>query len=73
MNVVKEVRPSGVKTCRLCANKTAIDYKDAELLKKYLNEQGKILARTITGCCAEHQKEITLAVKRSREIGLISR
>ncbi len=73
MNVVKEARPVVAKTCRLCANKTVVDYKDSELLKKFLNEQGKILSRTVTGCCAEHQKEITLAVKRSREIGLISR
>jgi len=73
MNVVKEARPAVAKACRLCANKMVVDYKDSELLKKFLNEQGKILSRTATGCCAEHQKEITLAVKRSREIGLISR
>ena len=48
-----------------------IDYKDAEFLKKFLNEQGKILPRRITGTCAKHQRKINLAIKRARAIALL--
>ena len=48
-----------------------IDYKDPEFLKKFLNEQGKILPRRITGTCAEHQRQVALAIKRAREAALI--
>ena len=48
-----------------------IDYKDPEFLKKFLNEQGKILPRRITGTCAKHQRELALAIKRARAICLL--
>ena len=48
-----------------------IDYKDPEFLKKFLNEQGKILPRRITGTCAKHQREVALAIKRARAICLL--
>ena len=49
-----------------------IDYKDPEFLKKFLNEQGKILPRRITGTCAEHQRMLARAVKKAREAALIN-
>lgn len=59
------------KTCKLCDDKiVVVDYKDTMRLKRFLTEEGKILPRRVTGTCAEHQREVTLAVKRSREIAL---
>ena len=52
--------------------KTAIDYKDADNLKRYLSERGKILPRQKTGLNAYGQRTLTLAVKRARFMGLIS-
>ena len=60
------------KVCALCANKDLIlDYKNADQLKKFVNEKGKILPRRATGACAKHQRDITLAVKRARHIAIL--
>ena len=60
------------KVCALCANKDLVlDYKNAEQLKKFINEKGKILPRRATGACAKHQRDITLAVKRARHIAVL--
>ena len=61
------------KNCSFCADKVeVIDYKDAQKLRKYLTEAGKILPRRITGNCAEHQRMLARAVKRAREAGLLA-
>ena len=60
------------KVCPLCADKNfELDYKNAEQLKKFINEKGKILPRRATGACARHQRVITTAVKRARHIAII--
>ncbi len=59
------------KVCRFCANKAKIDYKDADGLRRYTTERGKILPRRITGTCAKHQKELAGAIKRARSICLL--
>ena len=59
------------KVCRFCANKTKIDYKDADALRRYMTERGKILPRRITGTCAKHQREVARAIKRARSICLL--
>ena len=59
------------KVCRFCANKAKIDYKDADVLRRYMTERGKILPRRITGTCAKHQREIAKAIKRARSISLL--
>ena len=60
------------KVCPLCGDKSfELDYKNAEQLKKFINENGKILPRRTTGACAKHQREITTAVKRARHIAII--
>ena len=59
------------KVCRFCANKAKIDYKDADGLKLFTTERGKILPRRITGTCAKHQREVALAIKRARAICLL--
>ena len=60
------------KVCTLCADKNLVlDYKNAEQLKKFINDKGKILPRRATGACAKHQRCITLAVKRARHIAIL--
>jgi small subunit ribosomal protein S18 len=60
------------RVCSFCMDKVeAIDYKDISKLKKYITERGKILPRRISGNCAKHQRELTVAIKRSRNIALL--
>ncbi|MBR4776815.1 MAG: 30S ribosomal protein S18, partial [Lachnospiraceae bacterium] len=55
------------------ADKTngGIDYKDGNKLKRFISERGKILPRRITGTCAEHQRAVTVAVKRARQLAIL--
>ena len=60
------------KVCMFCADKAlVVDYKEADKLKKFVSEKGKILPRRVTGLSAKHHREVTLAVKRARHIGLL--
>ena len=60
------------KACPLCSDKNLVlDYKNADQLKKFINDKGKILPRRATGACAKHQRTITLAVKRARHIAVL--
>ena len=60
------------KGCSFCADKVEkIDYKDTGKLRRYLSERGKILPRRTTGTCAMHQRELTVAIKRARQIALL--
>jgi len=60
------------KVCVFCADKNKeIDYKDVNMLKRYISERGKILPRRITGNCAKHQRALTVSIKRSRHIALM--
>ncbi len=58
------------KICMMCAGKT-INYKEPEILKKYINEKGKILPRRVTGNCALHQRKTAIEIKRARAIALM--
>lgn len=58
------------KVCQLCQGKT-INYKDVEIVKKYINEKGKILPRRATGACAKHQREIASEIKKARYMALV--
>ena len=61
------------KVCSFCVDKVAhIDYKDTAKLKRYLSERGKILPRRTTGTCAAHQRHLTVAIKRARQIALLA-
>ncbi|MBI5097836.1 MAG: 30S ribosomal protein S18 [Nitrospirae bacterium] len=58
--------------CKFCADKTSfIDYKDIKVLRSYLTERGKIVAGRMNGNCAKHQRELTQAIKRARNIALM--
>ncbi len=60
------------KVCRFCADKElVINYKDVKVLKGFLTERGKIIPRRIYGNCAKHQRQLTEAIKRARQIALL--
>lgn len=60
------------KVCQFCAEKdSVVDYKNVETLKKFVSERGKILPRRISGTCAKHQRELTIAIKRARHVALL--
>lgn len=66
------VRNKRKKVCIFCADKVAyIDYKDTKKLTKFISERGKILPRRISGACAKHQRQITVAIKRARHVALM--
>lgn len=60
------------KVCYFTSNNiTHIDYKDIDLLKKFVSERGKILPRRVTGTSAKYQRQLTVAIKRARQIALL--
>ncbi len=60
------------KVCQFCVDKADfIDYKDTAKLRKYLSERSKILPRRTTGTCAYHQRLLTEAIKRARQVALL--
>ena len=60
------------KVCSFCVDKVEqIDYKDVAKLRRYITERGRILPRRISGNCAKHQRQVTVAIKRARNIALL--
>lgn len=60
------------KFCQFCADEAkTVDYKDVELLKKFITDRGKILPRRATGTCALHQRDVQKAIKRARIVALL--
>jgi len=60
------------KVCAFCVDKaTDIDFKELVKLKKFVSEKGKIMPRRMSGNCAKHQRQLTLAIKRARHIALL--
>lgn len=60
------------KVCSFCVDKVeTIDYKDVAKLRRFVTERGKILPRRISGNCAKHQRQVTVAIKRARNIALL--
>jgi small subunit ribosomal protein S18 len=60
------------RVCRFCTDKEIIiDYKDSKTLKNFVTERGKIIPRRIYGTCAKHQRQLTEAVKRARQLALL--
>ena len=65
-------RKARKKVCGCCVDKVEnIDYKDIARLRRYMSERGKILPRRVTGTCARHQRELTVAIKRARHLALL--
>ncbi len=60
------------KVCHFCVDRVeTIDYKDIARLRKFISERAKILPRRVTGTCAAHQRELTVAIKRARFVALL--
>ena len=60
------------KVCSFCVDRIdTIDYKDVARLRRFLSERAKILPRRVTGTCARHQRDLTVAIKRARQIALL--
>jgi small subunit ribosomal protein S18 len=69
---LKKDRRKKRRQCNFCADKIEnIDYKDLGRLRRYVTERGKILPRRITGNCANHQRQLTTAIKRARFMALL--
>jgi len=65
-------RRSRRRVCSFCVDKVeSIDYKDTGRLRRYISERGKIIPRRISGNCAKHQRQMTVAVKRARIVALL--
>ena len=69
-------RPGGrkgrKKVCAFCVDKVeSINYKDVAKLRRFISERAKILPRRVTGTCARHQRELTVAIKRARHLALL--
>ena len=65
-------RKARKKVCGFCVDKVEnIDYKDIARLRRYMSERGKILPSRVTGTCARHQRELTVAIKRARHLALL--
>ena len=60
------------KVCRFCEDKTLrIEYKNVHTLQRFITERGKIIPRRVSGTCAKHQRAVTAAIKRGRQIALL--
>ena len=65
-------RKARKKVCGFCVDKVEnIDYKDIARLRRYMSERGKIRPRRVTGTCARHQRDLTVAIKRARHLALL--
>ena len=68
----RQNRKSRKKVCAFCVDKVEeIDYKDVQKLRKFTSDRAKILPRRVTGTCAAHQRELTVAIKRARTVALL--
>jgi small subunit ribosomal protein S18 len=69
---VKRRQFTRTKMCRFCADSSLkIDYKEPDILRGFLTERGKIVPRRISGNCAKHQRKLTTAIRRARNIALL--
>ena len=69
---VRVEKVTKTKACSFCKDKNPnIDYKDTALLRRFLSDRGKIRSRRVTGNCVQHQRDVAVAVKNSREVALL--
>lgn len=65
-------RPAKKKVCRFCAEQIPVDYRNIRVLKSFVTERSKIVPARISGTCAVHQRELTVAIKRARKLSLLA-
>ena len=69
----RQNRKSRKQVCAFCVDKVEeIDYKDVQKLRKFTSDRAKSLPRRVTGTCARHQRELTTAIKRARQVALMA-
>lgn len=70
---LKDTRPRAKRRgCSFCKERAEwVDYKDVNLLRRFMSDRGKIRARRVTGNCAQHQRDVAVAIKTSRELALL--
>jgi small subunit ribosomal protein S18 len=72
LNMKREKRKGKKRVCNFCVDKVVyIDYKLSEKLRRFITDRGKILPRRISGNCAKHQRQLTIAIKRARQMALL--
>jgi small subunit ribosomal protein S18 len=59
------------KVCKFCTQKIKVDYKDIDVMRRFVTERGKILPRRITGTCAKHQRVLAIGIKRARALAFL--
>ncbi len=59
------------KVCKFCTQKLKVDYKDIDVMRRFVTERGKILPRRITGTCAKHQRVLAISIKRARALAFL--
>ena len=59
------------KVCKFCTQKLKVDYKDVDVMRRFVTERGKILPRRITGTCAKHQRALAVSIKRARALAFL--
>jgi small subunit ribosomal protein S18 len=59
------------KVCKFCTQKIKVDYKDVDVMRRFVTERGKILPRRITGTCAKHQRVLAIGIKRARALAFL--
>lgn len=59
------------KVCQFCTNKTEPHYFDTNAIRRFINDRGRIVIRTRSGCCAKHQRRVTREIKRARHLSLL--
>ena len=68
----RPMRRGRKKVCSFCVDRSGgIDYKDVAKLRKYTTERAKIIPRRVTGTCAKHQRDLTIAIKRARHLAMM--
>jgi small subunit ribosomal protein S18 len=70
---IKDTRPRGKKkVCVFCQDQAGwVDYKDVNVLRRFMSDRGKIRARRVTGNCSQHQRDVQMAIKTARELALM--
>jgi small subunit ribosomal protein S18 len=59
------------KVCKFCTQKLKVDYKDIDVMRRFVTERGKILPKRITGTCSKHQRVLAVSIKRARALAFL--
>lgn len=69
--IMRRRLPAVKKNCPFCAEKSEPDYKEFDILKKYMTDRGKIMGKSRSALCQKHQRRVAVAIKRARHVALL--